>query len=102
MRYSEYLKNLYRPALEKSKTQEFLCLDKNEPPFSAFDSINGLFSNEDMIKLREYPNLYDLYEKLSTFSDVNIDNLLLTQGSEQALKSVFDIFVEEGDEVVYY
>jgi len=102
MRNSDYLKKLYRPPLQKSKTQEFICLDKNEPPFSAFDSLDGLFCDEDILKLREYPNLYELYEKLSNFVDVNIENLLLTQGSEQALKSVFEVFVEQDDEVVYY
>jgi len=102
MHYSEYISKLYRPPLEKSKTKNYLCLDKNEPPFSAFDSLDNLFCDEDILNLREYPNLYNLYEKLATFTDVPIDNLLLTQGSEQALKSVFDIFVEEDDEVVYY
>ncbi|MDF1875016.1 aminotransferase class I/II-fold pyridoxal phosphate-dependent enzyme [Sulfurimonas sp. SAG-AH-194-I05] len=100
--YSVYLSKLYRPPLEKSKTKDFLCLDKNEPPFSAFDSLDDLFTTEDILNLREYPNLYEVYEKLATFVGVKIENLLLTQGSEQALKSVFEVFVEEGDEVVYY
>ena len=102
MRYSQHLEKLYRPPLEKSKTKEFLYLDKNEPPFSAFDSLDGLFTNEDILNLREYPNLYELYDKLASFVGVSIENLLLTQGSEQALKNVFDIFVEQDDEVIYY
>ena len=102
MKYSEYISTLYRPALEKSKTKEFLCLDKNEPPFSAFDSLNDLFCDKDILNLREYPNLYELYEKLATFTDVSIKNLLLSQGSEQALKNIFEVFVEENDEVIYY
>lgn len=102
MRNSDYLSKLFRPPLEKSKTKEFLCLDKNEPPFSAFDSMDSLFSNDDIINLREYPNLYELYEKLAIFTNVSIENLLLTQGSEQALKSVFEVFIDEGDEVIYY
>ncbi len=102
MQYSKYISKLYRPPLEKSKTDDYLCLDKNEPPFSAFKTLDGLFCDEDILNLRKYPNLYNLYEKLATFANVSINNLLLTQGSEQALKSIFEIFVEEDDEVVYY
>lgn len=102
MKYSEYLKDLYRPALEKTKTDDYICLEKNEPPFSAFETIDNIFNDEDMKNLRVYPNLYDLYEQLADFSSVDINNIFLTQGSEQALKNVFEVFVEEGDEVIYY
>lgn len=102
MRHSEYLKTLFRPSLSKPRTSDYLCLEKNEPPFSAFDCVDNIFTNDDMKNLRIYPNLYELYEKLAKFSDVNIENILLTQGSEQAIKNVFEVFVEENDEVIYY
>lgn len=102
MNYAEYLLGLYRPPLEKTNREEYVCLDKNEPPFSAFDTIENMFDDNDMKMLRVYPDLYSLYEKLADFVGVGIHNLLITQGSEQALKYVFEVFVEEGDEVVYY
>lgn len=102
MKNSEYLSKLYRPPLEEKKSVDYICLDKNEPPFSAFNSVSGLFEDEDIFNLREYPNLYDLYEKLATFAKVPIDSLLLTQGSEQAIKSVFEVFVDEDDEVIHF
>lgn len=102
MSYETYIKNLYRPPLEKTDRDQYICLDKNEPPFSAFDTIENMFDNNDMKMLRVYPDLYDLYEVLSLFVGVDIHNLLITQGSEQALKYVFEVFVEAGDEVVYY
>lgn len=102
MKNSEYISKLYRPPLEKPKGEEYLFLDKNEPPFSAFESLDDLFSDDDILNLREYPNIYNLYIQLSEFTKVNIDNLLIAQGSEQVLKYIFEVFVQEGDEVVYY
>lgn len=102
MRNSEYISKLFRPPLEKNDRDQYVCLDKNEPPFSAFDSIDGMFNDLDMKMLRIYPDLYDLYEKLAKFVGVDVNNLLITQGSEQALKYVFEVFIDENDEVVYY
>lgn len=102
MRYSDYLKGLERPPLLQKERTGKICLDKNEPPFSAFAAIEGVLDDSDMQGLRTYPDLYELYEKLAAFSGVEVEYLLVAQGSEQALKSIFDVFVEAGDEVVYH
>lgn len=101
MRYKDYISNLYRPAFEKDSRAGFICMDKNEPPFSAFDVLDNIFDDNDIKSLRIYPNPYELYEKLSSFCGVNINQLLITQGSEQAIEFVFRIFLESSDEVVY-
>jgi len=36
MKYKNYLTNLFRPVLDKNNRNDFICMDKNEPPFSAF------------------------------------------------------------------
>ena len=89
----EYISKLYRPSLEKSDRNKYTCLDKNEPPFSAFDIIDNLFTSDDIKSLRIYPDPYELYEKLAKFVGVNIDQLLITNGSEQAIEFVFRIFL---------
>lgn len=101
MNYQEYLARLYRPSLEKDNRSEFICMDKNEPPFSAFESIDGLINDSDIQSLRIYPSSYELYTKLASFSGVQTKQLLITQGSEQAIEFVFRIFLLENDEVVY-
>jgi len=101
MNYSRYLEKQFRPHLEKTNRDKFICLDKNEPPFSAFDIIDGLITNDDIKSLRVYPDPYDLYEKLSKFVGIDIKNLLITQGSEQAIEFVFRVFLDQDDEVVY-
>lgn len=101
MNYRNYLLELYRPPLEKSTRVGFICLNKNEPPFSAFDKLDGLLEDSDFQNLRAYPDPYDLYENLSNYLGVSMKNLLITHGSEQAIKFVFDTFLDEKDEVVY-
>ncbi len=96
-----YLENLFRPLLSKSNRNEYICLDKNEPPFSAFEAVKDIITDNDIKSLRIYPDPYELYEKLSDFVQVRIDQLLVTQGSEQAIEFVFRVFVAENDEVVY-
>lgn len=101
MSESNYLNGLFRPKLEKGNREQYICIDKNEPPFSAFELVKDLITDEDIKNLRSYPNPYELYEKLSDFVGVKIEQLLITQGSEQAIEFVFRVFVDENDEVVY-
>lgn len=101
MIYKEYISKLYRPSLEQDDRNKFICLDKNEPPFSAFDIVDNLITDQDIKSLRVYPNPYELYEKLSKFVGVDKNQLLITQGSEQAIEFIFRIFLEENDEVIY-
>jgi histidinol-phosphate aminotransferase len=101
MSYADYLSLLYRPPL-KERDAALLYLDKNEPPFSAFERVDDVLDDDDMRNLRAYPDLFPLYRKLAAFSGVAVENLLLSQGSEQAIRTVFDLFVEPGDEVVYF
>jgi len=99
--YIQHLEKLYRPHLEKSYRDEFICFDKNEAPFSAFEVIDGLINNNDIKNLRQYPDPYLLYKRLASFLKVEIENLLLTHGSEQGINYIFQVILEKGDEVVY-
>ncbi len=101
MSYEEHLSKLYRPSLGPNDRSDYVCLDKNEPPFSAFGSLEEALTDVDMRQLRAYPELYDLYVQLAGFVGVKPDNLLITQGSEQALRLIFDVYLSAGDEVVY-
>ena len=92
MSYKEYISKLYRPILEKTNRDVFICLDKNEPPFSAFDIVDNLITDEDIKSLRVYPDHYELYEKLANFVSVDTNQLLITQGSEQAIDLSLEFF----------
>ena len=99
--YENYLRHLYRPPIEKKMEDDFIRLDRNEPPFSAFDIIEGLITHDDLKTLNHYPELYSLYEKLADHFHLSNQQLLLTHGSEQGIRYVFDSFLDYRDEVVY-
>jgi len=70
---NNYLTKLYRPTLARNNREQFICMDKNEPPYSAFQIVDGLLTDDDIKSLRIYPDLYELYEKLAVFSRTNIE-----------------------------
>ena len=39
--YENYISKLHRPSTEKKINNDFVRLDRNEPPFSAFEIIDG-------------------------------------------------------------
>jgi len=51
--------------------------------------------------LTAYPDQRELYRKLSQFTSLPEDSLLLTAGSDSAIKLVYETFVAPGDEVVF-
>ena len=51
-----------------------------------------LFTYLSAQSLNEYPDLTGLYEKLSDWLELPIDNLLLTQGADDGIRAVFNAF----------
>lgn len=97
----EHLKNIYRTPPDNFDRTEFARMDKNEniddlPQEYIKEVLSGI--NSDFIST--YPQLYPLYEKLSQKLDVGIENLLITAGSDAAIKNIYEVFIEKGDEIV--
>ena len=99
--YENYIGELYRPSAEKKMDDTFVRLDRNEPPFSAFEIIDGIISNHELKSLNHYPEVYSLYQKIAKLFQQEIKQLLLTHGSEQGIRYVFETFLDSGDEVVF-
>ena len=76
-------------------------LDKNErlAPFTKelWDNVMAKFRQEHILA---YPEVEPLYEKLAHFLGMTTDTLLITAGSDFAIKVAFDLFVNPGDEVI--
>lgn len=80
---------------------DFLRLDKNE---------NLILSDEGLIKqiksridsdfISTYPEVHTLYQKISQWLDINKEQIYISSGSDGAIKSVFEVFVNEGDSVI--
>jgi len=85
-----------------SDRSTFIRLDKNERtipyPKEIYEGMLSTLTNE---VIPMYPDQSPLYIKLSKFLNIDIDNLLLTPGSDSAIKSIYETYVSAGDKVIY-
>lgn len=97
------LKNITRaPSSTEGRIGRVMRLDHNERttalPQDVLDAVWKTITPEEVVA---YPALESTYEKLAHFTGVSRDHLLLTYGSDTAIRMVFDTYVSEGEEVVF-
>jgi len=80
--------------------QGLVRLDKNERviPFPK-DTLDALLRTLTSGDLTAYPAVEPMYRLIAEWLDVPRECVLLTSGSDQAIKSVFEVYVEAGDVV---
>jgi histidinol-phosphate aminotransferase len=79
-----------------------LWLDKNENTDPELAKLTTrLLSEIDPIAISSYPECISLYHKLADNLGVNADHILLAAGSDGAIRSVFEAFINPGDVVVH-
>lgn len=76
-------------------------LGRNERtiPFAP-DVVREMFSRISGEDLVAYPESEPLYTQLSTWLSVPRDRLLIFNGSDAAIKALFEVYIGEGDEVL--
>jgi histidinol-phosphate aminotransferase len=96
------IKNLDRMRDFGSNREQIVRLDKNERivPFTKkqFSKLMSLITPE---LLTMYPDQNPLYSKLAKFLGVNQQKILLTPGSDSAIKTIFETYVKPGDMVIF-
>ncbi|MBS0418977.1 MAG: histidinol-phosphate aminotransferase family protein [Proteobacteria bacterium] len=95
---------LRRPHALDSKPRDpsNLWLDKNENQDSALaQTLREVLESIPTTALTTYPEAGELYRKLAAWVDVDPRGLLLTPGSDGAIRLVFEAFVEPGDPVAH-
>lgn len=102
-RKSLLLPELTRPSAMGAPARDhcFYWLDKNENLDRSYRAkVESICRQVAADELMTYPELGPLYEKLSLWVGLSAESLLLTQGSDGAIKAAFETFVDKGDSVV--
>ena len=96
--------NLKRPhavsSLPRDTNKQWLDKNENTDP-TLLKITSGLLDTLDCWTLSTYPEAGDCYRKLAAWVGVNEDQLLLTAGSDGAIRATFDAIVEPGDSVFH-
>lgn len=97
-------RDLQRPPWGESQPRDpkMQWLDKNENPDSELaERITGILAGMPATVPTSYPELSPLYRKLAEFYGTNVNNLILANGSDGLIRSVFEAFVDDGDTVLH-
>jgi histidinol-phosphate aminotransferase len=96
------VKNLNRMRDFGSDREAFHRFDKNERA-SAFSDVEfqKMMSSLTPNLVTMYPDQTPLYDKLAALLGVKQDEILLTPGSDCAIKIIFETYVEPKDEIVF-
>ena len=78
----------------------FLKLDSNENDFGPSPKVIEVLRNIEQSDIQYYPYYGELLQKLADFHQVEIDNIILTSGADEAISSVFGAFLEYGQTVL--
>lgn len=95
---------LQRPSALKSipRPSDRLWLDKNENLDPSLLSLTrDILAYLPSIAVNTYPEAGELYRRLGAWVGVSPESLLLTPGSDGAIRLVFEAFVEHGDSVIH-
>ena len=95
------ISKMWRPSPDSSERSQIFRFDRNERTTVFSDEeLNNLYSSITAYDLVAYGELEPFYRKVSSFFGIERDNILLTSGSDAAIKSVFETYVSHGDEVI--
>lgn len=79
-----------------------LWLDKNENTDPQLAAITArVFAETAASAIYAYPEIAPLYRKLGSTLSLDADHLLLTHGSDGAIRAVFETYISPGDIVVH-
>lgn len=102
MKYKKWVDPIYRIRGGLESRLDKIRLDKNEriAHFSneLWNRIKTKITQEHILA---YPEVETLYLKLADFLGVSTEQLLITAGSDSAIKNAFELFVNPGDEVIF-
>jgi len=96
--------DIRRPSALASMPRDpsMLWLDRNENlDQKLLEVSDDILKRLDPLALATYPEAGETYRKLAAWAGVDPEQLLLTPGSDGAIRLVFEAFVEHGDAVAH-
>jgi len=101
MKSKQLLKNIDRPLPDNSKRKEIYRFDRNERT-TLFNKkqFSDIINNINSFDLVAYAELEPFYKKISEYLNVSREEVLLTSGSDMAIRSIFETFIDIGDKVI--
>ena len=91
----------YTPPLKGRNPNNYLLLDFNEspvpPPSHVIDALVEFIEDN---RLQAYPSYGDFLEQLAAYAQVSSNQLILTNGSDQAIDIILRALLNEGDEMI--
>lgn len=96
-----HIDKIWRKNQVLKNREKYFRLDKNEM-ISNFEKpfLNKIKKKLKSFHINAYPNLNDVYKKLSKFLNFSVENIILTSGSDLAIKNCFELFVRKNNEVI--
>ena len=103
IRPRNHLDDVIRIPIKERSRLNCYRLDRNErnQPFSE-EFINRIKSKITGELFQVYPELDKIYEKIASWQKIDIDQLLLNAGSDQAIKSVFETYINPGEKILLH
>ena len=96
------LVGLYRYPVPQAGRYDRLRLDKNENTIGfSPETIQRMLGDISPHFLAAYPEPGPLYEKIAQWHGVSVKNVLISAGSEMAIRYLFEAYLGRGDEIIY-
>jgi histidinol-phosphate aminotransferase len=97
-----HLEGLHRTAPKTESRLPFLRLDMNENPDGLpAGFVRDVLTGIDADYLSAYPEYAPLAQKIAVHNAIAEDNIIITNGSDGAIKTIFEAFVSPGDTVLF-
>ncbi len=95
------IQNLARTSYSKESRFNYSRLDYNENSIGLNDDIlKEILSSIKVENIAAYPEVFSLYEQLSIFLGVNEEELILTNGSDAAIRFYFESYTSSNEKVM--
>lgn len=102
MKYKKWIEGVTRVRGEIESRLDKVRLDKNERlAYFGNDFWKGIMEKLTQEHVLTYPEVEPLYEELARFLNLTSEHLVVTAGSDFAIKTVFELFVNPGDKVIF-